>query len=129
MANDGDETFLIREANSCLDATDKQHGETSKHSTSTIDQASKLSSGDKTSSGLPALASVQWSKDNNLPVFSTVVQPLLNGLAITEDEHRHQSKQLRHEIIHFLDRIARFTMGVHGAASRTIRKMCVVAQG
>ncbi|XP_070387912.1 uncharacterized protein [Dermacentor albipictus] len=49
------------------------------------------------------LASLHWSVDNKLPEFFAFVQPLLNGMEITEEQHRKQSKQLRHELIHFLD--------------------------
>ncbi|XP_072141980.1 uncharacterized protein [Dermacentor andersoni] len=48
------------------------------------------------------LASLHWSVDK-LPEFSAFVQPLLNGMEIAEEQHRKQSKQLRHELIHFLD--------------------------
>ncbi|XP_077549074.1 uncharacterized protein LOC144162426 [Haemaphysalis longicornis] len=49
-------------------------------------------------------ASYHWSSDNQLPEFSSFVEPLLNGMEVTEKENRQQMRQLRHEIIHFLDR-------------------------
>ncbi|XP_040360705.1 uncharacterized protein LOC121048438 [Ixodes scapularis] len=49
------------------------------------------------------LPSMHWSSDNLLPQFSSVVQPLLKGLDISKKDHRQHSKQLRHELIHFLN--------------------------
>ncbi|KAH6920883.1 hypothetical protein HPB50_028131 [Hyalomma asiaticum] len=49
------------------------------------------------------LASATVLEGTTLGPFSTVVEPLLNGFDLTESEHRRQSRQLRHEIIYFLE--------------------------
>ncbi|CAN7988088.1 unnamed protein product [Ixodes hexagonus] len=44
-----------------------------------------------------------WSTDNVLPPFSGVVNPLLYGQRMGADEHKRMARQLRHELIRFLN--------------------------
>ncbi|XP_049275811.1 uncharacterized protein LOC119372295 isoform X2 [Rhipicephalus sanguineus] len=81
-------------------ATETPEASTRSTAVATTDDALKTAS----ASAMSTLSSVWWSVDNRLPQFSPVVQPLLNGLDLSESEHRRQSRQLRHELIHFLDK-------------------------
>ncbi|XP_070391021.1 uncharacterized protein [Dermacentor albipictus] len=75
---------------------------------------------------LKTLASLHWSLDK-LPEFSAFIQPLLNGMEITEEQHREQSNQLRHELIHFLEYYWLADPAiVHRITSRRSRRLCSV---
>ncbi|KAM7292601.1 uncharacterized protein ISCGN_025739 [Ixodes scapularis] len=47
--------------------------------------------------------SEMWSKDNVVPPFSDAIQPLLHGQSMSRDEQNRLARQLRHELIDFLN--------------------------
>uniref|UniRef100_A0A147BGR2 Uncharacterized protein n=1 Tax=Ixodes ricinus TaxID=34613 RepID=A0A147BGR2_IXORI len=47
--------------------------------------------------------SEMWSKDNMVPPFSDAIQPLLHGQSMSRDEQNRLARQLRHELIDFLN--------------------------